>query len=243
RLYVTGGTGLVGSNVIKVAQEQYNAEIIASVYGDPPTGKVQYQLDPLDIRNHNAVGASVRKYKPDAVIHAAARLDPRVIYTQQKSSWAFMVEATRAFARACRVVGARLVFVSSDWVFDGYEPLVDEDTPPHPVNFYGIMKVAAERELSAMDGLNYGVGRLAAVYGFNYSIPERTRMIQGVGFGNFVNYVADRVTKGQRAEIWTTEPINNVANPTLASDGADLLLRLVKHTGTGIFHCFGSESI
>ena len=55
RLYITGGTGLVGSNLIKLAQERYNAEVIASLYGPPPEGAVSYTLDPLDLRDHDAI--------------------------------------------------------------------------------------------------------------------------------------------------------------------------------------------
>lgn len=242
RLYITGGTGLVGSNIIKVAQEQYGDEVITSLYGPPPEGNVSYILDPLDMRDADAVVASIRKYKPDVVIHSAALLDLPMMMTQRKLAWEIMVGSTRAFAHACREVGARLVFVSSDWVFDGRQP-ADEDFPPLPVNFYGIMKVASERELSAMDGLNYAVGRLAGVYGLNYAIPSMTRWVQGLGFGDLPNYYVDRLSKNQVCGVWMTECVNDTAHPTHALDGADMLLRLARHDGTGIFHCFGVEYI
>jgi dTDP-4-dehydrorhamnose reductase len=242
RLYITGGTGLVGSNIIKLAQERENAEIIASLYGLPPEGAISYTLDPLDMRDHAAIRTSIQKYKPDVVIHSAALLDQQILNKQRKLAWSIMVEGTRAFALACREIGARFIFVSSDWVFDGREPLVDEDSPPFPVNFYGIMKMASERELSMMDGLNYGVGRLAGVHGLNTAIPSLTRWEQGVGFGDLANYYVDRLTKNQPAHVWM-DHVNEAAHPTLASDGADMLLRLAKHNGRGIFHCFGSESI
>jgi dTDP-4-dehydrorhamnose reductase len=242
RLYVTGGTGLVGSNVIKVSREQYGDEVIASLYGPPPEGQVSYELDPLDMRDADAVRASIQKYKPDVVIHCAALLDQGMLNRQRKLAWSIMVEGARAFALACRETGARFVFVSSDWVFDGREPLVDEDSPPFPVNFYGIMKMATERELSAMDGLNYGVGRLAGVYGLNDAIPSMTRWVQGVGFGDLPNYFVDCLRRGQPVGVWN-DGVNEAAHPTYAPDGADMLLRLARHPENGIFHCFGSESI
>src|SRR5262245_24798053 len=115
RLYVTGGTGLVGSNIIKVAQERYNLEIIAALFGPPPSGNVKYQLDLLDMSDHEAVKASIRKFKPDVVIHSAALLDQVYLYKNRAKSWSIMVEGTRAFAVACREIGARFVFISSDW--------------------------------------------------------------------------------------------------------------------------------
>jgi len=241
RIYVTGGTGLVGSNVIKIAQERYQAEIIAALYGPPPQGAVPYELDPLDMGDHAAIHRAVQCYKPDIVIHCAALIDQQKLHAERQWAWSIMVGGTRAFALACREIGARFIFVSTDWVFDGREPLVDEDSPPFPVNFYGIMKMASERELSAIDELRYGIGRLAGVYGLNYAIPSMTRWVQGVGFGDLPNYYADCFSKNQSVRIWSNH-VNEAAHPTLASDGADMLLRLAQHDENGIFHCFGSES-
>ena len=242
RLYVTGGTGLVGSNIIRLARQRENIEIIASQYGPEPEWDVDYTLDPLDMADHDAVKASIRKYKPDVVIHSAALLDQVFMYEKRDLSWHITVGGTRAFAEACREVGARFVFVSSDWVFDGQVPLVDEESPPFPVNFYGLMKVVCERELASMDDLNYAVGRLAGVYGLNYSNPSLLRKDNGLGF-DYGNFVIDRLSQGLVAPIWTGPKVNDIAHPTLASDGADMLLRLAEHEGNGIFHCFGSEAV
>jgi dTDP-4-dehydrorhamnose reductase len=242
RLYLTGGTGLVGSNVIKIAQERYTQDIVASLFGPPPEVPIKYELDPLDMSDQNAILASIRKFKPDVVIHSAALLDQEMIHKKRKLAWEIMVGGTMAFARACREVGARFIFISSDWTFDGREPLIDEDSPPFPVNFYGVMKMAAERELVSTEGLNFAVARLAGVYGLNYAMPSMTRWVQGVGFGDLPNYVVDRITKGQVAGIWMTD-VNDTSHATLASDAADMLMRLAQYDGTGIFHCFGSEAI
>ena len=241
RLYVTGGTGLVGSNIIRLARQR-GIEIIASQYGPAPEWHVDYELDPLDLADHEGIRASIRKFKPDAVIHTAAILDQIFMDTHRELSWSIMVDATCALAEACREVGARLVFVSSDWVFDGRAGIVTEDSPPCPVNFYGIMKVASERDLGGMEGLNYGIGRLAGIYGLNYAAPSLARKDNGLGF-DFSVYVICRLAKGLPATVWTGPKVNDIAHPTLASDCADMLLRLAQHDENGIFHCFGSEAI
>ena len=241
RLYVTGGSGLVGSNVIRLARQR-DIEIIASQYGPEPEWPVDYELDPLDLSDHENIRNSIRKYRPDVVIHAAAILDQIFMDKHRELCWSLMIDGTRVLAESCREVGARLVFVSSDWVFDGRADLVDETSPPNPVNYYGVMKVASERELGAMDGLNYGVGRLAGIYGLNYAAPSLARKDNGLGF-DFSVYVIYRLAAGLPAEVWTGPKVNDVAHPTLASDCADMLLRLAQHDGNGIFHCFGSEAI
>ena len=241
RLYVTGGTGLVGSNIIRLARQR-GIETIASQYGPEPEWHVDYELDPLDLADHEGIRASIRKFKPDAVIHTAAILDQIFMDSHRELSWSIMVDATRVLAEACREVGARLVFVSSDWVFDGRAGIVTEDSPPCPVNFYGIMKVASERDLGAMDGLNYGIGRLAGIYGLNYAAPSLARTDNGLGF-DFSVHVIYRLAQGLPATVWTGPKVNDIAHPTLASDCADMLLRLAQHDENGIFHCFGSEAI
>ncbi len=242
RLYITGGTGLVGGNIIRLARRRNDIEIIASQYGPAPEWEVDYQLDPLDMADTGAVRDSIRKYKPDAVIHCAAILDHAYMDANRAAIWRATVDANLAFAQSCAEAGARYVFVSSDWVFDGQQPLVDEDSPPMPVLFYGFMKAICERDIMGVPGLSYGIGRLAGVYGINYSSPSLLRKQNDVGF-DLGNYVVDQLSQGLIAEIWTGPKVNEVAHPTLASDGAEMLLRLAAHDENGIFHCWGSEAV
>ena len=242
RLYLTGGTGLVGSNIIRLALQRGDIEIISGQYGPEPELPYDYDLDPMDLADHEGIRKSIAKYQPDVVIHCAANLDHVFMYEQRELAWQIAVGGNRALAEASREVGARYIFISTDWVFDGRVPLVDEDSTPHPVNLYGIMKVACERELSAMSDLNYAVARLAGVYGINYSNPSLLRKDNGVGF-DMGNYVLDRLSQNLVATIWTGPKVNDVANPTLASDGAEMVMRLMSYDGNGIYHCFGSEPV
>jgi len=240
RLYITGGTGLVGSNIIRLARRRNDIEIIASQYGPAPEWQVDYQLDPLDMADADAVRASIRRYQPDAVIHCAAMLDHVYMQHHRAEAWRATVDANLAFAKSCDEVGARYLFVSSDWVFDGQEPLVSEESPPNPVNFYGFMKAVCERDIMGLPGLSYGIGRMAGIYGLNYAIPHLLMKDNHLGFP-ITNYIIDRLSQGLIAEIWTGPKVNDMAHASLASDGAELLLRLVEHDENGIFHCWGSE--
>ena len=242
KLYVTGGTGLVGSNIIRLARAQHNAEIIASQYGLQPEWDVDYELDPLDISDAAAIRRSIMKYRPDVVIHTAASVDQVWMRNNRELAWSIMVESTLALARACRELGARLVFVSTDWVYDGMVPVGRREFTALASQLLWHHESRLRAGTGTMDDLNYGVGRLAGVYGMNYAVPALLRREQSLGFEMGV-YVADRVTRNQVAEIWTGPNTNMQAHPTLASDCADMLLRLGSSSETGIFHCFGSESI
>ncbi len=240
RLYITGGTGLVGSNIIRLAGQRSDIEIIASQYGPAPEWDVDYELDPLDMSDRDAVRASIQRFKPDAVIHCAAMLDHVYMQYHRAEAWQATVVANLAFAQSCAETGARYVFVSSDWVFDGQEPLVTEDSPPNPVNYYGFMKAVCERDIMGIAGLSYGIGRMAGIYGINYAIPRLLMKENHLGFP-ITNYIIDQLSQGQVAEVWTGPKVNDMAHASLASDGAELLLRLAEHGENGIFHCWGSE--
>ena len=210
--------------------------------GPAPEWEVDYTLDPLDMADTAAVRASIHRFQPDAVIHCAALLDHPYMYANRAAVWQATVGGNLAFAQSCAEIDARYVFVSSDWVFDGQQPLVDEDSPPFPVNIYGFMKAVCERDIMGIKGLRYGIGRLAGVYGLNYSNPSLLRKANDLGFDQG-NYIIDQLSRGLIAEIWTGPKVNEVAHPTLASDGAEMLLRLAQHAENGIFHCWGSEAV
>ena len=103
------------------------------------------------------------------------------------------------------------------------------------------MKAVCERDIMGVAGLGYGIGRMAGIYGLNYAIPDLLMKDNHVGFP-ITNYIIDRLSQGLIAEIWTGPNVNDMAHATLASDGAEMLLRLAEHDDNGIFHCWGSEA-
>ncbi len=241
KVFVTGGTGLVGSNVIRVASQKYGAEVVASMHDRLPAAPVHYKIEKLDIADGAAVLSALRKHKPQLVIHCAATVDIARLEADHELGWRLMVEATRGLARACKQTKAKLIFVSSDWVFGGSRDPYREDTPPCPVNYYGLLKVVGETIVNS-SGLDYGIARIAAVYGRNWSFPDWTPQERVTGFGTLPNWMLDTLEKGKDIQEWTRY-VNVFANPTLASDCADALLAIFARKQTGIFHCCGRTSI
>ena len=126
RLFVTGGSGLLGRHLLRVA-EQHAWEVIAP-------GSTT-----LDIRDAAAVRAHITEARPDAVVHLAYRgNDPEVI-----------VDGSTNVARAAAQVGARLVHLSTDVVFGGRPEPYGEDDEPSPITDYGRWKAAAEVAVAA----------------------------------------------------------------------------------------------
>jgi dTDP-4-dehydrorhamnose reductase len=229
RVWVSGGSGFVGSNVVKVFAERHGADVVAPAHGE------------VDLTDAAAVHASVTDSGPDAIIHSAILNDLERMTADRRAGWDAYVGATRNLVDAANQVGAKIVLVSTDWVFDGTQVGADESTPPNPINLYGVLKLASELVVSerARDG---AVARISAVNGVHWARPVLPRA-QDPGFGYFVAALVDALSAGKPFTVWERDDINMVATPSLASDCAELMWRIVDRDQRGTFHCCGGESI
>jgi dTDP-4-dehydrorhamnose reductase len=239
RVYVTGGSGFVGAHVLRVFRAN-GANLLAPRHAE------------VDVTDARAVRESVTAFEPDAIVHCAILNDLGALYTNRGAGWDAYVGATRNLVDASNEVGARMLLVSTDWVFDGTQSAATEHTPPNPINLYGFLKAASE--LVVTERAERGsVARIAAVQG---SVRERAASAapndraagaapreQDAGFGYFVAALVQRLRRSERFGVWESDRINMIATPTLASDAAELMWRVIERDLDGIFHCCGGESV
>jgi dTDP-4-dehydrorhamnose reductase len=225
RVFVTGGSGFVGAHVVRVLQA-HGAEVAAPRHSE------------VDVTETRAVRDSVVAFAPDAIVHCAILNDFDALYADRRAGWDAYVGATRNLVDAANKAGARMLLVSTDWVFDGTQSDATEDTPPNPINLYGFLKAASE--LVVTERADRGsVARIAAVQGSVGAAPRE----QDAGFGYFVAALVQTLRRGERFDVWESDSINMVATPTLASDAAELMWRILERDLDGIFHCCGGESV
>jgi dTDP-4-dehydrorhamnose reductase len=224
RVYVTGASGFVGSSVVQVLEAR-GADLATPRHAE------------VDVTDRAGVERSVAAFEPDAIVHCAILNDLAALYADRAAGWDAYVGATRNLVDAANSVGARVLLVSTDWVFDGTQGGATEDTPPNPVNLYGFLKAASE--LVVTERARRGsVARIAAVQG-----TQRAPRDQDAGFGYFVGALVERLRAGESFGVWESDAINMVATPTLAGDAADLMWRILERDLDGIFHCCGGESV
>jgi dTDP-4-dehydrorhamnose reductase len=180
----------------------------------------------VDVTDAAAVRRSIAAFAPDAVIHAAILND---FARLERDGWREYVGGTRNVVAAAG--DAHVVLVSTDWVFDG--PAA-EDTPPNPINLYGVLKAASELVV----GERGAVARISAVQGLSDAPRE-----QDAGFGYFVAALVRTLRAGERFTVWEGPDINMIATPTLASDAAELIARIAAGRHRGVFHCCGGETV
>jgi dTDP-4-dehydrorhamnose reductase len=229
RIYLTGASGFVGSNLAHVFAHGHGAEVLAPGHDD------------VDLTDARLVSRSVAATRPDAIVHAAIWNDPAGLLSDRRRAWATYVGATRHVVDAANAIGAHVVLVSTDWVFDGAQAPASETEPPNPINTYGFLKAASELVVTqrAKRGT---VARIAGVQGVHRARPDRGgARAQDAGFGYLVASLVEALRGGERFTVWDGPGLNALATPTLATDAAELIWRALEREATGILHCCGGE--
>ena len=238
RIWMTGGTGFVGSNIVRVAVSAGH-HVTTTAHSYRPTGAVPYAIDVVDMTDASAVAASIELAAPEMIIHCAILNDQIRMYGDRLAAWDAYVTSTRTVARAAERANVAMILVSSDWVFDGTQVGADENTPPNPVNLYGVLKLASEMVTLERGG---SVARVSGVNGMHYARPTTPRQ-QDAGFGYFVASLVDSLRDGHPFAVWMADDINMVATPSLASECAEMILQIGTERLDGIFHCCGADSV
>ena len=241
RAYVTGGTGFVGSNIVKVFAERHGASVHCPVHRFVPEEAGTFTTERLDLLDDEAVQTSVAAFGPDVIVHSMILNDFSAMYADRDLAWRSYVGTTETLARAAAETGAKLILVSTDWVFDGTQAGADEDTPPNPVNLYGVLKMASE-QAALRSSARAAVARVSAVSGMHW-MRDHTPRVQDGGFGYFVTSIVEALEAGRPFAVWEADNINMVASPSLASECAEAMWRIAADTdAVGVFHCCGGES-
>lgn len=238
RVWLTGGTGFVGSNIVHAALAAGHS-VMTTVHDFRPASPLGYETAVVDMTDEEGVGRSIKAFGPDLVIHCAIVNDLAGLYRDRRAAWEGYVGATRVAAEAAVAVGAAFVVVSTDWVFDGTQGGADEETPPNPVNLYGVLKLASELAALERGG---AVARISGVNGVHRARPAAPRR-QDPGFGYFVASVVDSLSRREPFTVWEAPTINMRATPSLASECAELILEIGRRRLEGIFHCCGGEAV
>lgn len=240
RVLVTGAAGFVGSNLVYEAAE-LGADVVGLVRSSPPVPDPRCRYLVADLLDPAATRAAVLETRPDAIVHTAILNDHVRLYSERRLAWESYVAATRTLADAANETRALLVTVSTDWVFDGESGDYDEQAPPNPINFYGVLKTVSE--VVTLERARLGaVARLAGVMGTHRARPALPRG-QDAGFGYFVASLVVALARGEPFTVWESDTINMRATPSLASHSARLVLELCARRLTGVYHCVGGEAV
>ncbi len=222
RILITGASGLLGTTLIDAwagTCELYGA------YCSHRLAHSGMRFIHMDLRDQQQVMQTVRETKPQVIIHAAGLLVD-ACEAQPDLARAINVEGTRHLATAAALHGARLIFISSDGVFDGEKGHYSEDDPPSPVNRYAAMKVEAEQIVSGA-AADHVIVR-TAFYGWKVD-----------GTTTFPTWIIENLSRGQRIGGL----VDQYTSVMYAGDLTGVLRRFAESSTTGLFHVGSRERI
>lgn len=144
RILITGGSGLLGANCAKLASSRYETWFTFNAHPVQIGGCKGLKLD---ITDAGQVKAVVNELKPDAILNAAALLPARLCEENPDYAYRLHVDAVRTLGLVAKETDARIVSISTDWVFDGSKTRYTEEDVPNPLSVYGRSKLAGEQAL------------------------------------------------------------------------------------------------
>jgi dTDP-4-dehydrorhamnose reductase len=222
RLLVTGGSGFVGGHMASAARNTWT--VFATFHTHPFSIRGVTPVS-LDLRDKNHIQNMIRQVKPKVVIHCAAYSDVDACQKDPELAFRINTESARVLGEAAEAAGSRLIYVSSDMVFDGDRGDYKESDPTHPINIYGESKLAGEGEvkMSCSDAV---IARTALVYGSSvhdgHSFSEQ--LIQRIKHGGTVSLFHDQFR-----------------TPILVQNLVEALLELAGIDFRGSIHLGGAE--
>ncbi len=163
RILVTGASGQLGPYLLRVLQGE--PHIVTAWSGNWEGELFGTPMRPVDLASPGAVEAAFTRADPEVVIHAGAVASPGVVDQDPDRAWTVNVQGTDRLAGLCESRRCRLLYVSTDMVFDGEDTAYDEDSPPRPVSAYGRSKLAAEPLVLGRSDLEALVVRVSLMFG------------------------------------------------------------------------------
>jgi len=225
RTLVVGASGFVGTHLMWTLGRRDDA--LGTSFSSKGASPSMNDLWELDVRAPDAVSGLVADFHPEVVIHLAAISNIDWVSENESAAREVNVDGTRNVVSACEGVGARIVLLSTDYVFDGADGPYDEESLPNPVNAYGRMKL--EAELEVLDSLlPHLVVRTSLVYGW----PEPKQ------HPNFVSSAIERLRSGRGLDARA----DAVRTPVYVGDLVDLIVALVETDSQGVVNVASSDA-
>jgi len=186
----------------------------------------------LDLTDGQALNEFIYSQQPDVILHCAAERRPDVSEQSPEAALALNLEATSTLAKAAKQQGAWVLYISTDYVFDGTTPAYSENDVPNPVNFYGESKLRGEQVLLDISN-DFAVLRLPILYGQVETVEESAVLV-------LLNQLLD--TQAQHVDHWA------IRSPTSTQDIAVAIEKMMARkldtqAVKGIYHFSAQQSM
>ena len=221
KFLVTGSAGLIGRQVVKDLSETHE---VFSCYNKskPEHGNIIK----MDLLNHEMISNVMSEKKPDVVIHLGAMTAVDLCDTQQDNALKINSQATEILAKECSKINSFMVYVSTDYVFNGNSGLYKENDATNPLGFYGKSKLLGEKSIQNFSS-NWCIARTSTPFGLH---PTKK---------SFPIWVIENLQKQKQIDVLTDQ----FTSPTYVPSLSRMLIEISERHLTGIIHVAGASKI
>jgi len=221
KFLVTGSAGLIGHQVVKDLSETH--EVFSCYNKSKPEFGIPTKMDLL---NHEMISNVLSEKNPDIVIHLGAMTAVDLCDTQQDNALKINSQATEILAKECSKINSFMVYVSTDYVFNGNSGLYKENDVTNPLGFYGKSKLLGEKSIQNFSS-NWCIARTSTPFGLH---PTKK---------SFPIWVIENLQKQKQIDILTDQ----FTSPTYVPSLSRMLIEISERHLTGIIHVAGASKI
>jgi dTDP-4-dehydrorhamnose reductase len=224
KILITGASSLPGYRTTLEALDKGH-EVVALYYTHPiPIENNKLKKVCIDVRQLEELRRIIIKEKPDIIIHMAAIGDLDLCEKNKVLAWETNVEPSIEIASIVPRINCFLIYLSTDYVFEGERGNYKEYDVPNPINYYGFTKLLGEIAFRASCP-HYAIIRASSIYGF------------GHGRMNFAKYLVEKLKAGETVKAL----IDQYTSPTQATLLGRTIIEIAEEKIEGIFHIVGER--
>ena len=227
KVLITGANGLLGQKCVEILNADYQI-LGCDIHDNSFIHNIKFQYIPLDLTKRDAVKNTLLSLKPHYIVNTAAYTNVDGSEQHKELCWKTNVEGVQNLVHGANKVGAKIVHISSDYIFDGKNGPYKETDSPNAVGYYGKSKLASENVLHQQSNNEFTILRTMILYGAGINIRP-----------NFVTWLLAKLKNGERVRIVNDQ----FGNPTIADDLALSIQRVIHLKKWDIYHVSGSELI
>jgi dTDP-4-dehydrorhamnose reductase len=223
KILVSGASGMLGQQLVRLASRTHQ---VWGTYLNHQAGISGCQMIRLDLTDAHQCQSELKSIKPEVIIHAAAMTDVDGCEREQDKARCINVDGTGHLAKAAEEIGARFVYISTDYVFDGEKGYYREEDAPAPINFYGLTKLLGEDQVRRH--CTRGLILRTTIYGLK--TPPTLGLIE-----TLIKILREGKTLARFADQFAT--------PLYTGQLSELTLKLLELGAQGLFHVGSADRI
>lgn len=225
RLLIIGGSSFLGSNLVAMANRDWQ---VFFTYNSRRINETDFPLAVhLDIADREEVKKVIYRISPEIIIHTSAITGFNYAAQHKDEAWRINVAGTGEVVYAAEQVKARVVYISTDLVFNGLKAFCSEESIPGPVCYYGKTKLEAEKLVAGISS-NYCIARMSLNYGWSF-------------YGtNFAEILIANLNKRKSSKVFYDE----YRTPVYVKNACEIILELAQNELLqDIYHICGTERV